>query len=162
MQIDVPLVNEAQIGSRLNLAVESDRRGEFGLLLALLSTDARDMAQFHWQAELDQQQKLQRSFQLPPAEVLVADLSAGQPVVDNARAFGADGIKGFQLQQALMPEALVIRGQRDTGLNDALNNSGHLTRLRHQAALSMPASKPVDLAELLTMQRQWGQRVNLL
>lgn len=47
MQIDCLLITESQFSSRLNQSVQQQRRGEFGLLLTMLSHDALDFSQFH-------------------------------------------------------------------------------------------------------------------
>jgi len=47
MQIDDLLITESQLNSRLNNSVHENRRGEFALLLAMLSHDALDFSQFH-------------------------------------------------------------------------------------------------------------------
>ncbi|MFB2803101.1 VC2046/SO_2500 family protein [Shewanella seohaensis] len=153
MQIDVPLINEAQIGSRLNAAIEHNRRGEFALLLSLLSADARDMAQFQWQKELDNAEKLQRQFELPPKQALVADLSTDNKVTDNSAVFAEQGVRAFQLQQALRPEALVIRGAEPIAMAEALSNCDLTTRLRQRGQLPSPKMDVMHFADQLAIQR---------
>lgn len=153
MQIDVPLVNEAQIGIRLNAAIEHNRRGEFALLLSLLSVDARDMAQFQWQKDLDTAQKLQQQFELPPKQPLLADLSLFEPVVDNSQVFITQGARAFQLQQALQPEALVIRGAEPTAMAEALSNCDLTTQLRQRGRLTSPQIELMHFADQLAIQR---------
>lgn len=153
MQIDVPLINEAQIGTRLNAAIENDRRGEFALLLSLLSIDARDMAQFQWQNELDSAQKLQRQFDLPPSPKLVDDLSSTDEIVDNSAIFMQQGPRAFQLQQALRPEALVIRGAEAAAMVETLHNCDYITALRQRGQLSVPQINTPHFADQLAAQR---------
>ncbi|MDL3985083.1 VC2046/SO_2500 family protein [Shewanella xiamenensis] len=153
MQIDVPLINEAQIGSRLNAAIEHNRRGEFALLLSLLSADARDMAQFQWQKELDTAEKLQRQFELPPKQTLVADLSSDNHIIDNSAVFMQQGARAFQLQQALRPEALVIRGGEPIAMAEALSNCEYTTRLRQRGQLPSPQVEIMHFADQLAIQR---------
>ena len=153
MQIDVPLINEAQIGSRLNAAIEHNRRGEFALLLSLLSADARDMAQFQWQKELDTAEKLQRQFKLPPKQTLVADLSSDNHIIDNSAVFMQQGARAFQLQQALRPEALVIRGGEPIAMAEALSNCEFTTRLRQRGQLPSPQVEIMHFADQLAIQR---------
>ncbi|ASF14497.1 MULTISPECIES: VC2046/SO_2500 family protein [Shewanella] len=153
MQIDVPLINEAQIGSRLNAAIEHNRRGEFALLLSLLSADARDMAQFQWQKELDTAEKLQRQFELPPKQTLVADLSSDNHIIDNSAVFMQQGARAFQLQQALRPEALVIRGGEPIAMAEALSNCEFTTRLRQRGQLPSPQVEIMHFADQLAIQR---------
>ncbi|MGL5392328.1 MAG: VC2046/SO_2500 family protein [Shewanella sp.] len=159
MQIAVPLVNEAQLGSRLNAAIEHNRRGEFALLLALLSVDARDMAQFHWQQQREAEQSLRHQFDLPPVAPLVADLSLGEAVIDNSALFLQASPRAFQLQQAMQPEALVIRGSEPLGLAEALSNCDFTTQQRQRqqfaaADLHAASATPfMHFADQLAIQR---------
>ncbi|PMG78066.1 queD-like protein [Shewanella sp. 10N.286.51.B7] len=134
MQIEFPLVNELQLGNRLNDAIEHDRRGEFGLLLSMLSVDARDMSQFQLDKELNVDEKLYKTFQLPQAQQLVCDLSQ-QQAIDNATDFQRGGVSQFHLQQALKPEALVTRGQYEDEMQIVLANCDELTKLKHQQSV---------------------------
>ncbi|MGB6136307.1 MAG: VC2046/SO_2500 family protein [Shewanella sp.] len=128
MQIESTLVNELQIGGRLNGAIEQNRRGEFGLLLAMLSADARDMAQFQLDKDLNVDQKLRKQFSLPPAQPLVVDVTSDIHVIDNAPLFQQQGARQFQLQQALTPEAIVIRGPQPDAMVEVLSNCDELTK----------------------------------
>ncbi|MGP1721273.1 VC2046/SO_2500 family protein [Shewanella frigidimarina] len=128
MQIESTLVNELQIGSRLNVAIENNRRGEFGLLLAMLSIDARDMAQFQLDNDLDITQKLRQRFSVPQPQLLVDDISVHPDTIDNAMIFQQQGARQFQLQQALTPEALVIRGSQSDTMVEVLSNCDYLTK----------------------------------
>ncbi|QSX31639.1 queD-like protein [Shewanella cyperi] len=130
MQIASPLINELQCGERLNHAIEHGRRGEFALLLAMLSQDARDMAQFTLGEEGTVDAKLRRQFELPPAQTLVADV-ADDSLVNNGGEFHELGLRGFALQQALKPEALVTRGPISVTMLDALNNTDPLCKSRY-------------------------------
>ncbi|KVX01262.1 VC2046/SO_2500 family protein [Shewanella frigidimarina] len=128
MQIESTLVNELQIGSRLNVAIENNRRGEFGLLLAMLSIDARDMAQFQLDNDVESTQKLRQRFSVPQPQLLVDDISVHPDTIDNAMIFQQQGARQFQLQQALTPEALVIRGSQPDSMVEVLSNCDYLTK----------------------------------
>tara|TARA_R110001583_G_scaffold183828_2_gene342687 strand:- start:3186 stop:3683 length:498 start_codon:yes stop_codon:yes gene_type:complete len=128
MQIESTLVNELQIGNRLNVAIEHNRRGEFGLLLAMLSVDARDMAQFQLETDTDNTQKLRNKFSVPQPQLLVDDISVHPDTFDHAMIFQQQGARQFQLQQALTPEALVIRGSQSDAMLEVLSNCDYLTK----------------------------------
>ena len=128
MQIESTLVNELQIGSRLNVAIENNHRGEFGLLLAMLSIDARDMAQFQLDNDVESTQKLRQRFSVPQPQLLVDDISVHPDTIDNAMIFQQQGARQFQLQQALTPEALVIRGSQSDSMVEVLSNCDYLTK----------------------------------
>lgn len=71
------LVNDSQLGDRLNTAVSEGRRSDFGLLLALLSDDARDLPRI--EADKDEQGQInwRQFFDLPDSNPLYADEEDG-------------------------------------------------------------------------------------
>jgi hypothetical protein len=132
MRTNQLLINEANLGTRLNHAVTSDRRGEFALLLAMLSVDARDMAQFHTPASKDDlNTRLRNQFELPPEQTLVGNI-AKEAVTDNSPQFHQSGLACFHLQQYLTPEALVIRGDDSLNMSRVLANCDPITRSRYR------------------------------
>jgi hypothetical protein len=159
MQTAFPLVNESQLGTRLNEAVVHDRRGEFALLLSMLSIDARDMAQFQWDKALEQAALLRKRFELPASAPLLADLSADAPVVDNSRVFSSQGQTAFRLQQALTPEATLIRGRDTMAMTQVLANCDHYTRLRHRNTAPLPEVAEPHLVEQLAQQRRLAKMI---
>ncbi|MGL4938620.1 VC2046/SO_2500 family protein [Shewanella sp.] len=161
MQIAVPLVNEAQLGSRLNAAIEHNRRGEFALLLALLSVDARDMAQFQGQQQDQTEQKLRHQFDLPPAASLLADLSLDDAIVDNSPLFLQASPRAFQLQQAIKPEALVIRGREPQGMVEVLSNCDLTTQQRQRKQLASADIQAALLKQLPHFADQLAMQRNL-
>ena len=157
MRVEPVLINELQLGDTLNRAIEFNRRGEFGLLLAMLSHDARDMAQFTLSQDVPVEVKLKQEFELPDPQPFIADLSA-EYVVDNSQHFIEEGARSFQLHQALVPEALVIRGGREQAMSEVLDNTDLHTRLRmDDARAEMPAT--LTLADILTMQRNFSRKL---
>lgn len=162
MQTEFPLVNELQCGNRLNQAIEHDRRGEFGLILAMLSADARDLAQFQLDRELTSAQKLTKHFDLPQTAPVVADLSQSTPVTDNAEHFYAGGMRGFQLAQALTPEALVIRGRTSDAMALTLSNCDVITRLRQTDQVpAIEVLNQMHFIDQLALQRQMSATLAL-
>ncbi|GGE66736.1 VC2046/SO_2500 family protein [Shewanella carassii] len=154
MRTDVSLINELQLGGRLNQAVESHRRGEFALLLALMSQDVRDWPQFHLHDNVAKDAVLRQQFDLPAPQPLVGDLSQEPLPVDNSYHFISEGERSFQLAQALVPEPLVIRGKRDSGMQDALDNCDWHTRLRTEGALNQPKVALMEFVDQLSEQRR--------
>lgn len=154
MRTDVSLINELQLGGRLNQAVESHRRGEFALLLALMSQDVRDWPQFHLHDDVEKDAVLRQQFDLPAPQPLVGDLSQEPIPVDNSYHFISEGERSFQLAQALVPEPLVIRGKRDSGMQDALDNCDWHTRLRTEGALNQPKVALMEFVDQLSEQRR--------
>ncbi|UJF20904.1 VC2046/SO_2500 family protein [Shewanella sp. OMA3-2] len=158
MQIESLLVNELQLGGRLNAAVENQRRGEFGLLLAMLSADSSDMAQFQFDKDLTINQKLYKQFQLQQPQKLVDDLSSMTEHVNNGAVFHSQGLRQFHLQQSLSPEAIVIRGKHDDAMVQALGNSSHLVRTKYEGLdTHYEAVEEMHFVEQLERQRQISQ-----
>lgn len=153
MQTVCPLVNESQVGTRLNEAIEHNRRSEFALLLSLMSVDARDMAQFQWDRELDSASRLRKQFELSPEQPLCVDLSQQSSVVDHSGTYREAGSVAFRLQQALRPEALVIRGRESIAMAEVLANCDTVTQLRQRNQAYLPSIDTPLLVEQLTNQR---------
>lgn len=162
MQIESLLVNELQLGSRLNAAVEHQRRGEFGLLLALLSADSTDMAQFQFDKDLTIHQKLYKKFELPQPQALVDDLSTTSRHNDNASVFHSQGLRQFHLQQNLTPEAIVIRGKHQDGIAQVLSNTSVLIKSKYENNSIQPdLLEDMHFIEQLERQRQISQTMQL-
>ncbi|MFQ6371002.1 VC2046/SO_2500 family protein [Shewanella sp. YIC-542] len=152
MQAKQILVNELQLGSRLNQAVKNNTRGDFGLLLSMLSQDARDWPQFHLQDTLTTDDKLRQQLQLPESQPLRGDLSQ-QHVIDNARHFLQEGADSFRLAQALTPEPLVVGGAYPQQTTQVLENCSLLTRQRFAGQVPQLLPETPSLAELVLQQR---------
>lgn len=67
------LVNDSQLGDRLNTAVSEGRRSDFGLLLALLSDDARDLPRIEPDKDEQGQINWRQFFDLPATNPLYFD-----------------------------------------------------------------------------------------
>ncbi|MCL1059205.1 hypothetical protein L2729_14585 [Shewanella gelidimarina] len=157
MQAVNPLVNELQLGSRLNCAVESNRRGEFALLLSLLSADASDMAQF--QTPEFKQVDLRAKFNLGESQPLINLLNSDTHITNNCASFQNGGTTSFRLANAIHEEALVIRRKEPLEMEEVIANCELNTRLRHQ---NISMEHPVKLnhfVDQLVMQRQMSELI---
>ena len=157
MQAVSALVNELQLGSRLNSAIESNRRGEFALLLSLLSEDARDMAQF--QSTEFKKGDLRTQFDLGQEQPLLAELVNEPCVTNHGAVFHQGGALAFRLENAIQEEALVIRRQEQLEMEQVLANCDINTRHRYQNIAVEPVNKSVNVAELLLAQRQMSDLI---
>ncbi|WOT06683.1 VC2046/SO_2500 family protein [Shewanella youngdeokensis] len=158
MQAISPLVNELQLGSRLNSAIGASRRGEFALLLSLLSADARDLAQF--QTAEFKQADLRAKFNLAEAQPLLNRMDTDDIVTDNSAMFQIGGEVGFRLANALNQEALVIRRNESLDLEDVLNNCELNTRLRYQnTEVKQQTVQLKHFADTLVEQRQMSELI---
>ncbi|ABM00029.1 VC2046/SO_2500 family protein [Shewanella amazonensis] len=156
MQIAAGLVNESQVGDRLARAVEEGRRGDFGLILAMLSQDARDFAEFCLSGDESVEQKLQKHFELPPQQPLVAKPGA-EDCMDNSGVFRTFGKKAFHLSQALLPEPVVIRGDLPADMLIALNNCSHTVQRRYYSDARPALPTHQHFNDILEAQRALGK-----
>jgi len=160
MQTGKVLVNETQLGSRLNRAIDGDRRGEFALLLALLSTDARDMAKFHIKDQaVSLDAELRAKFDLPLEETLIGDLTVVPSPVDNSEQFHLGGARSFQLMQALKPEAIVTRGEESLDVQQVLANCDLNVRQKYRSKTQGETYRPevMHFVDQLSQQRQMSE-----
>lgn len=156
MQIAAGLVNESQVGDRLARAVEDGRRGDFGLILAMLSQDARDFAEFCLSADESVEQTLSKRFELPPKQPLVAS-PGSEDCMDNSGVFRTFGHTAFRLNQALLPEPVLIRGQQPADMVIALNNCEANVRRRFYGVAPAPAEALMHFNDVLEAQRSLGK-----
>ncbi|MCZ4339801.1 VC2046/SO_2500 family protein [Shewanella colwelliana] len=135
MQTTQVLLSEAHLGTKLNNAISGERRGEFGLLLAMLSADARDMAQFHLKgADREIGQRLHEQFELPKSQTLLSDMSKEQ-VIDHSLVFQQQGLAAFHLSQCLQPEAVVTRGAVPIEVSQVLANCSLVSKAKYTGDL---------------------------
>ncbi|RLV60605.1 hypothetical protein D5018_05755 [Parashewanella curva] len=138
MQLKPVIVNELDIGGQLNKATTSNHRSEFSLLLALMSQDVQAMAPFSENC----------------AQELVTDLSKDENPIDNGSIFHKYGLTEFRLQQELKPEALVTRGSRYFGLQQAIENCDIHVQLKHNPVKQNQKKLELNLVESIQKQEQ--------
>jgi hypothetical protein len=99
------LINDSQLGDSLNQAVHQGRRGDFGLLLAMLSEDARDLPRIDEPVTVAGEPDWRGHFALPePTPPLFAE------EIDQNRAAGLSRLAG-ELQQDSLRLLLAMRGE---------------------------------------------------
>ncbi|WP_028775100.1 VC2046/SO_2500 family protein [Shewanella waksmanii] len=162
MRTNELLINESHLGTRLNGAVSGARRGEFALLLALMSSDARDMAQFLARSNDDADtNKLRAQFELGPEQPIVTHFEQAQ-VIDNSGEYQRAGLAAFRLKQSLRPEALVNRGEVESAMVEVLANtdpSARMGYLNPNQAKSEIYSQVPHFSEQLIAQRQFAELI---
>ncbi|MBE0459614.1 MAG: VC2046/SO_2500 family protein [Pseudoalteromonas prydzensis] len=138
MQIDDLLITESQLNNRLAKSVSESRRGEFALLLAMLSHDALDFSQFHLpKTPFDTHGASQNETQLReqlgagPEQALAPaqfDILIGQY---NAQRLQQGGMADIRLRSCLKPEPLVIRNDDKHIPLIVIDNCEPVVRKRH-------------------------------
>ncbi|GEB73220.1 hypothetical protein PC2016_1177 [Pseudoalteromonas carrageenovora] len=153
MQIDDLLITESQLNSKLNNSVHENRRGEFALLLAMLSHDALDFSQFHLpKTEIDStatsEDSLRKKFGAGPKQSLAPgefDMLIGQFNAALISEHGAQaGMKSIKLNQYLKPEPLTIRDDDKHIPLNVLDNCEIAVRRRIKSEYTQLANPPID------------------
>lgn len=148
----IPLVNEWQLKSQLNQALQNHHRADFSLWLAMLSPAVEELAQFFPQPIVDPvprptlYQKLgiqpQRDYAMQPSDVALFDRQH--------QALVADGYAQWRLMSLLAPTALVVRHDAKKLSADVIESLGlHSKRRISAATLDMPAADPTLMYEML-------------
>lgn len=158
MHLDVSLITESQLGSRLNNAISCQRRGEFALLLSLLSADAGDMDQFQLDNDFNLTEKLHNKFEIPPQQALVDIIDEQHLPTNHGAVFLTQGIRAYHLANCLQPEALVARPDPTQTTQEVLDNCDLHTQQKYLGKRE-PQAAQVDLVDLLAQQRHWSQSI---
>ncbi|USD39303.1 MULTISPECIES: VC2046/SO_2500 family protein [Ferrimonas] len=153
MQVETMLVNEWQLGDSLSQAIQTERRSDFGLMLAMLSQDVCLHGEFQLpKPALPEQQDLRQRFQLPEEAALKREYQESDAGVRIASAFQRSGLSQSRLQHCLSPDALTYQGKRDHGMQVAIDNCApSVTKAAKAYAANKPARWPLD--QLLAAQR---------
>jgi len=110
MQIERILSNELQLGQQLNSSVVNDR-ANFSLLLALMSQDVQDQAQFHLAsnttiASTDDKPSLADEFSVPSPQPLISDFEGETQSLECGLLAKEQGLLAARLRHCLAPEPL--------------------------------------------------------
>ncbi|MGB5855326.1 MAG: VC2046/SO_2500 family protein [Oceanisphaera sp.] len=142
------LVNDSQLGDHLNQAVQEGRRSDFGLLLALLSEDARDLPRIEETKNEQGQTDWREYFALPEQNPLYAEQQ------DEIRAPQlsalASGLHQDSLRMMLAMRAEPLRVSNDMLPNDVSSNLAPRTKARLAGAY-MASHIPQDPSRILSV-----------
>ncbi|MBQ4833283.1 queD like 2 [Pseudoalteromonas sp. MMG010] len=155
MQIDGLLITESQLDTRLNKSVHERRRGEFSLLLAMLSHDALDFSQFHLPQsdslnDIVDEHVLRKKFGSGPIQQLAPDkfnMLIGQHNCKILQQSGEQsGMMTIKLTHCLNPEPLVIRDDSTHIPLSVLDNCELAVRKRTTNESIQLTNMPMDAA----------------
>ncbi len=136
MQLDGILLNETQLDASLSRCVAEQRRSDFAMLLAMLSHDALDFAEFHLPKSAaiqpeSNEARLRASLGAGPVQPLAPEnfeITIGQ---DNAAKLMSQGMAEIRLAQCLNPEPLAIRDDKKHIPLQVIDNCELAVRRRH-------------------------------
>lgn len=145
-----PLVEEAQLGSRLNEDVHSGQRADFALLLSMLNDDVRAHSQFTLPAvdienPTTDDIKLRKQFNLPQSEPLA--ISSLEDIADfEQSALVASGeLSQMHLENCLNRKALSFRNDAKHVQRNVIENTSLHCQLKHRNLTSkQPPRKAFD------------------
>jgi hypothetical protein len=151
MQIEHGLIRESQLDIALNTSVHQGRRGDFAMMLSMLSQDALDFSQFHLPSSPTEEKNktedaLKRELQIGPQKPLAPsefDMSIGQ---ENAFVVQHFGMAALYLKECLAPEPLAIRNDKKHIPLAVVDNCELAVRRKLKPALQISNDKMMDAA----------------
>lgn len=142
------LINEVQLGSNLNHAVEGGRRADFALMLAMLSPDHLETIPVDALPKPGKTEtELRAYFELQDPQ----PLSTTEHCYDNgaaqAKVFHSSGLSDARLLHELQPTALTFPPQGTKGMPEEVyhNLSGHERRMLPPKEDATIQASPQDL-----------------
>ena len=113
------LIHELQLGQQLSQCVHTNRRADFGLMLAMLTEDVREHSQFHLpHKELPEPEytdkKFRHYFQLPDEIPLGITDTDDLSLYDQAELVAQNNLPSLHLQNALTPRPVAFRDDKKT------------------------------------------------
>jgi hypothetical protein len=151
MQIEQGLIRESQLDVALNTCVHQGRRGDFGMMLAMLSQDALDFAQFHLPTSVAEEKNrteevLKRELQIGPQKPLAPsefDMLIGQ---ENAFVVQHFGMTALHLKECLVPEPLAVRDDKKHIPLEVIDNCELAVRRKLKPTPHISNNKMIDAA----------------
>jgi hypothetical protein len=148
----IPLVNEWQLQSQLNQALQTQHRADFSLWLAMLSPAVEEMAQFFPPPLTDEPQKhtLYQQLGVHPQRDYAMNSDDIELFDAQHQALVADSYTQWRLLSLLKPTAVVVCHDAKKLSADVTDSLGmHTKRRLSGAALSMPTADPTLMYEIL-------------
>jgi len=148
----IPLVNEWQLQSQLNQALQTQHRADFSLYLAMLSPAVEEMAQFYPEPLADEPKKptLYQQLGIHPKRDYAMQEADVELFDTQHQALVADGFSQWRLLSLLSPNAVVVRHDPKKLSADVTESLGFHTKRRLSASqLSMPTADPTLMYDML-------------
>lgn len=101
------LVDEMQLGTRLNEDIQSQNRADFALMLCMLSSDVKDHPLFNDEVRKDREVNLRAKFHLTEELRKYAETSDFDRAQALTEMFASEGMTSVHLAQCLRAEPLV-------------------------------------------------------
>lgn len=146
------LINEIQLGNKLNECVHSNRRSDFSLMLAMLTDDAREFSEFAVpdgaDTTLDEDKHnelaLRRLFNLPEKAPLALNDVAELDNFNEAHLITSTHLPTMHFNNALKPKPLSFRDNVNHIEHDIVQNTSLHTQRRYESNNDTAASKKLN------------------
>ena len=163
MQIEQIVSNELHLGQQLNKSVENDR-ANFALLLALMSGDVEDQAQFHLQSDTPVTENeiapLRDQFEVPPLQTLVADPLGELQSLKCTQMINDSGLLDVRLSHCLNPEPLSFTLGKKHGVDsDVVDNRGLSTLRKFTSQPSQPLIEQLIPDSIIALQQNYSAQL---
>ena len=131
------LVEELQLGEKLNSCVQQSRRSDFALMLAMLADDVRAHSQFHLPKttatnSVEDENLLRKRFDLPAAERLALNKLSEIDEYSQAALVETQQLTAIHLQQAMKPRPLAFRDDKNYIPQNVLGNTSLYCQRQHR------------------------------
>lgn len=131
------LINELQLGVKLNECVHSERRSDFSLMLAMLVDDVREHAQFTLPeneivSQDESEQQLRKNFHLPDKMALSAKDFSNLNRYNQADLLNDTRLMNIHLDNALNPIPLTKYDDVKRIPQEVLSNTSLYCQKRHK------------------------------
>ena len=131
------LINEIQLGSNLNECIHSNRRSDFGLMLAMLTDDVLEFSEFTLPKAVDNKKlmdeaRLRKLFDLPPQTALALTSLEEINRYNEASLVNENNLSAVHFSDALKPKPIAFRDDKKHIEHDVLTNTSLHTQERHK------------------------------
>lgn len=152
-----PIINEWQLGVRLNNALQHQQRADFSLWLALLSPETAEMAEFCTPDGSSEpvQHDIYQQLAIRPQRAFGFSEGDLERMLQQNQALQQGGIPGIKLASALLPEPLVLKDDpRKIPENIWQNLSVHSRRRLTEGNIGRDEANPAGLYQVLQQLHQ--------
>jgi len=140
------LLHELQLGEQLNESVVQTRRADFSLMLAMLAEDVREQSLFILPkaqqpvASDTSNSALRKEFSLPQKAPLALSSMDNIEQFNQAQSIVDNDIANIHLHNAMTPNPLAFRDDRQHIATEILQNTSLFCQLKHQQGQAINTS----------------------
>lgn len=158
------LINEIQLGVKLNECIHSNRRSDFSLMLAMLTDDAREFSEFlvpdgPEQISNSDEQQLRRLFDLPATQPTGLKAITDIDGYNESALANANNMTAVYLNNVLKPKAISFRDDAKHINSETLANTSLHTKKRYEAGTEKALPGNLSTNKLKFNANEWLKSV---